>query len=102
MLVEARVLDGQDGVEIVERYEGTGSTDFWGISFASSALDSSAMEPEVLEQRLGLLWAGRAPRWVYQGGAEGARSLLEAITGSLITVTGVIFSVTIVALQLAS
>lgn len=50
-------FDGQEGVEIVERYEGTGSTDFWGISFASSELDSSAMEPDVLERRLKLLWA---------------------------------------------
>ena len=50
-------FDSQDSVEIVERYEGTGSTDFWGISFAPSSLDSSAMEPDVLERRLKLLWA---------------------------------------------
>lgn len=35
-------------------------------------------------------------------GAEGARGVLSAIAGGLITVTGVVFSVTIVALQLAS
>ncbi|MBW3656067.1 MAG: DUF2254 domain-containing protein, partial [Gemmatimonadetes bacterium] len=35
-------------------------------------------------------------------GAEGARGVLSAIAGGLITVTGVAFSVTIVALQLAS
>jgi uncharacterized membrane protein len=40
--------------------------------------------------------------WLFGGGAEGARGMLSAIAGSLITVTGVIFSVTIVALQLAS
>lgn len=40
--------------------------------------------------------------WVFGGGAAGARSMLSAIAGSLITVTGVVFSVTIVALQLAS
>lgn len=40
--------------------------------------------------------------WLYGGGAEGARGMLSAIAGSLITVTGVVFSVTIVALQLAS
>jgi len=53
----ATEFDGQEDVEIVERYEGTGSTDFWGISFAPSASDSSLMEPEVLERRLKLLWA---------------------------------------------
>jgi hypothetical protein len=40
--------------------------------------------------------------WLFGGGAEGARGVLTAIAGSLITVTGTIFSVTIVALQLAS
>ncbi len=40
--------------------------------------------------------------WIFQGGVEGARGVLSAIAGGLITVTGVVFSVTIVALQLAS
>jgi uncharacterized membrane protein len=40
--------------------------------------------------------------WVFSGGVDGARGVLEAIAGGLITVTGVVFSVTIVALQLAS
>jgi uncharacterized membrane protein len=40
--------------------------------------------------------------WVFGGTAGGARSVLESISGSIITVTGVVFSVTIVALQLAS
>ena len=40
--------------------------------------------------------------WLFGGGAEGARGVLGAIAGSIITVTGVVFSVTIVALQLAS
>jgi uncharacterized membrane protein len=40
--------------------------------------------------------------WLFAGGTEGARGVLSAIATSLITVTGVIFSVTMVALQLAS
>jgi uncharacterized membrane protein len=43
-----------------------------------------------------------ADRWLFGGGAEGARGVLSAIAGGLITVTGTVFSVTIVALQLAS
>ena len=35
--------------------------------------------------------------WFFGGGAAGARGMLTAIAGSLITVTGVVFSVTIVA-----
>ena len=44
----------------------------------------------------------RSIRWLFSGGADGARGVLSAIAGSIITVTGVVFSVTIVALQLAS
>jgi len=40
--------------------------------------------------------------WLFGGGVEGARGVLSTIAGSLITVTGVVFSVTVVALQLAS
>jgi uncharacterized membrane protein len=40
--------------------------------------------------------------WLFEGGADGARGVLSAIAGGLITVTGVTFSITIVSLQLAS
>ena len=50
----------------------------------------------------GLIQIGYGESWLFSGGAEGARGVLSAIAGGLITVTGVVFSVTIVALQLAS
>jgi uncharacterized membrane protein len=40
--------------------------------------------------------------WTYGGGPEGARAVLSALAGSMITVAGVVFSITIVALSLAS
>jgi uncharacterized membrane protein len=40
--------------------------------------------------------------WVYTGGPDGAREVLSTIAGSMITVAGVSFSITIVALTLAS
>jgi uncharacterized membrane protein len=40
--------------------------------------------------------------WIYQGGAEGARAVLSVIAGSMVTVAATAFSITIVALQLAS
>lgn len=40
--------------------------------------------------------------WIWTGGAEGARQMLSTISGSMITVLGVVFSITIVALSLAS
>jgi uncharacterized membrane protein len=46
-------------------------------------------------------FAARFPL-VFGGGVDGARGLLSSIAGSMITVAGVTFSITIVALQLAS
>lgn len=40
--------------------------------------------------------------WIYQGGADGARAVLSVIAGSMVTVAATAFSITIVALQLAS
>jgi hypothetical protein len=42
---------------MVERYPGTGSTDFWGISFAFSESDQQAMSSEELEHDLTLMQA---------------------------------------------
>lgn len=39
---------------------------------------------------------------IYSGGADGAREMLSAVAGSMITVAATAFSITIVALQLAS
>jgi hypothetical protein len=44
-----------DHVDVVERYPGTGSTDFWGISFAFSDIDRQAMSDEELERELKLM-----------------------------------------------
>lgn len=40
--------------------------------------------------------------WLYSGGPEGARSLLATVAGSMATVAGVTFSITMVALTMAS
>lgn len=40
--------------------------------------------------------------WVWSGGPDGARSVLSTIAGSMATVAGVVFSVNVVALTLAS
>ena len=46
-------------------------------------------------------WA-RNTAWIWAGGAEGARNVLATIASSTITVAGVVFSITIVTLTLAS
>jgi hypothetical protein len=43
--------------DVVEHYPGTGSTDFWGISFAFSSIDQQAMSSEALERELALMRA---------------------------------------------
>ena len=44
-------------VDVVEHYPGTGSTDFWGISFAFSDIDRQAMSGEALEREMTLMRA---------------------------------------------
>lgn len=65
-----------DGAEVVERYEGTGSTDFWGISFAFSEFDRQPVSAEELERELSLLQAA----WQYFDDVRG-RVSAEMRTG---------------------
>ena len=44
-------------VDIVEHYPGTGSTDFWGISFAFSSIDRQDLSSGALERELTLMQA---------------------------------------------
>ncbi len=44
-------------VDVVEHYPGTGSTDFWGISFAFSSIDKQGMSDKELERELTLMQA---------------------------------------------
>lgn len=60
-------------------------------SYATVALDAALTEA----------WL-RQLSWVYTGGAEGASTVLGTIAGSMITIAGVVFSITLVALSLAS
>jgi hypothetical protein len=45
------------GADVIEHYPGTGSTDFWGISFAFSSIDRQAMSGEALARELTLMRA---------------------------------------------
>jgi hypothetical protein len=44
-------------IDVVEEYQGTGSTDFWGISFAFSSIDKQGMSGDELERELTLMQA---------------------------------------------
>lgn len=77
-------------------------TSFWFIpglllALAGALAFATVWLDRLLEQQLQLTWD-----WTYTGGAEGARAVLSTIAGSMITVAGVVFSITIVALTLAT
>jgi len=61
------------------------------LSFVTIAID-----------KLFLYREGAQHWWLYGGGPDGARTVLSVIAGSMITVAGVVFSITIVVLSLAS
>ncbi len=84
------------------KYWGRISGSFWfvpllmasgaiGLAYATLALDRTVTDR----------WL-RAQSWVYTGGAEGATAMLGTIASSMITIAGVVFSMTLVALSLAS
>jgi len=50
-------FDALKNIDIVEQYPGTGSTDFWGISFAFSSIDKQSMSGDELERELTLMQA---------------------------------------------
>jgi uncharacterized membrane protein len=61
------------------------------LAFGTTGVDATL--PPDMVTRLG---------WLYSGGAEGARTLLSTVAGSMITTAGVVFSITIVVLSLTS
>jgi uncharacterized membrane protein len=62
------------------------------LAFGTVAMDESAAVEGWM--------AGQS--WAYTGGAEGASLVLSTVAGSMITIAGVVFSMTLVALSLAS
>ena len=77
-------------------------TNFWFVpalltaAAAALAFGMVWMDHAIGDRRLD------AAAWIYTGSAEGARSLLSTLASAMITVAGVVFSITIVALTLAS
>ena len=50
-------FDALKNVDVVEQYPGTGSTDFWGISFAFSSIDKQSISGDKLEREMALMQA---------------------------------------------
>ncbi len=75
---------------------------FWFLPalMAGTAIVLSFMT--IYVDRLYLSPGGIQQWWIYRGGPDGARTVLSVISGSMITVAGVVFSITIVVLSQAS
>jgi hypothetical protein len=53
----ASEFEAQTEIDVIDRYLGTGSTDFWGISFAPSSLDRVPFDAAVFDRQVRLLRA---------------------------------------------
>lgn len=77
-------------------------TSFWFVPTLMTASSVALSFASVhLDGNLEAKWV-RAVGWIWAGSPEGAREVLSTIAGSMITVAGVAFSITIVTLTLAS
>ena len=77
-------------------------TSYWFLPALMTALAMVAAVCAVrIDEAIGEKWVSNLG-WIYTGSADGARQLLATVAGSMITVAGVVFSITVVALSLAS
>jgi uncharacterized membrane protein len=77
-------------------------TNYWFMPALMAAAAVALAAATTRFDRLAETEAGDVLGWAYTGGPEGARAVLSTIAGSMITVAGTVFSITIVALTLAS
>lgn len=86
----------------MSRIRGYLSTSLWAIPGLMLVLSVIAAIATTLVDRVlseGSVWA----EWLYfTGSPEAARAVLSTIAGSMLTITGVVFSITMLVLQLAS
>jgi uncharacterized membrane protein len=74
------------------------SNSFWFVPAVMAVLAGiTALSSIALDNDLGDKWA-REIAWIWSGGAEGARSVLSVISGSVITVVSIVFTITVSAL----
>lgn len=75
---------------------------FWFVPAAMACLAAAlALGAVAFDEAVGDDWIERLG-WSYSGGAEGASLLLGTVAGSMIAIAGTVFSMTLVAMSLAS
>jgi uncharacterized membrane protein len=75
---------------------------YWFVpSVMTAAAAVLALVSVTLDRRLGGEFVEEVG-WLFSGGPEGARAVLQVVAGSVMSTAGIVFSVTIAALSLAS
>jgi uncharacterized membrane protein len=77
-------------------------TSLWAIPVAELLIAGALFAITYALDRAAFRGAIMLPRWVDQGSADAARQILTALAAAIITVVGLVFSIVIVALTLAS
>ncbi|WP_297792543.1 DUF2254 domain-containing protein [uncultured Marinobacter sp.] len=75
---------------------------FWFIPAGMAGLAVALALVSVTVDKPLTEWLSLNLGWTFTGGAEGASAVLGIVAGSMITIAGVVFSMTLVALSLAS
>jgi uncharacterized membrane protein len=75
---------------------------FWFLpSLMAICALGAALGTVALDERIGSAWV-QDITWIWSGGADGARSVLSVIAGSVMTVVSIVFSITVTALAQTS
>ncbi|MFJ2193796.1 DUF2254 domain-containing protein [Kitasatospora sp. NPDC087861] len=77
-------------------------TNLWLVPAVEAAVAAALFACTVLLDRSAYNGRFSLPTWVLSGAADGARQILTTVAAAIITVVGLVFSITIVALTLAS
>ncbi len=78
------------------------SGSFWFIPSIMVLVSIIASQMTISIDQSNIISSDQIPPWLYTGSPDGARSVLSTIAGSMISVAGVTFSITMVTLSLAS
>ena len=75
---------------------------FWFLPAMMAILSAGfALGSVALDHNIGSQWV-QGNAWIWSGGADGARSVLSVIAGSVMTVVSIVFSITVTALAQTS
>ncbi|GAB3484880.1 DUF2254 domain-containing protein [Azotobacter salinestris] len=75
---------------------------FWFLPIVMASGTAALAALTIALDEAGTFQSLRAWGWTFTGGAEGASAVLGTLAGSMITIVGVVFSMTLVTLSLAS